>query len=797
MKKGLTVLFIALLMMTMGVCSALGAQDVQISGPDVVVSFPDTFLVVHEGMDEAQLEGSGVTKAQLLNELKEMGFVAQALSSMGNLRMNILSPTRDTLDIPGASEAEKGLLGMNFLRDYKKSGFEVEEYGVVETPYTATLRMKVSLPETGGHFLHYYYSDGRYRFMIVVTATGAAFTPEETELCDAIVRSIHPAGCMDPLISVESYTDERTQMSFGIPVLWHHTQTVEEQGDVIEVFEPYGAEGYADITYGYTDVYALTQEAGKTGFSRAEAVETVFHMNQKEFDCYGVLTMTKAYADPEQAEVYMIERGGRSYAVSQFWIEFEDGGQTYVFPRLIVQHTDMKSAISYYWVYTEWEPLAGSGYLNDFSNLLSTAQYPLVAQTFTPASAVIRRADSPQDFDENGVAEVWMDKGPCGLIAKDGRVLAGMEWGRVDYASDGFYMAEPDYMDKDNDGCRYIHADGEQLGDETWLSLSEFSEGLAAISVVSEKGVRYGYVNHEGKPVIEMKYRKAKSFSEGLAAVWDEQERFIGYIDQKGELKIRSEWDVGYDFREGRACVFSGSVSSVGWPKDGVYGVIDREGCLLGEMIWEDEIEFSEGIAAVCKDKKYGFIDAQGNVIAQPQWDRVQPCSNGLAAVRDENGKYGFIDRTGALAIGYAWDYVEAFSEGSALVFTGSVLPGGRPIQGKYGMINQQGEILIDQCWDNAFNFSEGYAAVERDGLFGLIDRQGQVVMEPQWDDLSSPQEGLLTACKDGKYGYIDLQGNTVLAFEWDEAYVFSNGLARVKKDGCWYYIDRTGNVVI
>jgi len=797
MKKSLTVWVIALLLMMMSVCGALGAQDVQIPGANVVISFPDTFLVISSEMDESLLEGSGIRKEDLIAELEADGLLAQAMNAAGSIRFDVMKPYRGSLDLMGASDAEKSMAELQYYSDYAKAGCEVEEYGVMDTPYASTLRIKFHVPDTDRYYLHYYYADGRQQFSVSAATDGAPFTREDMALCDAIVKSIHPVNCDDAVISVERFTEERTQMSFAVPVLWHHTETVKEGNMSKEVFEPYGAEGCVDITYDSEDVYALVKEAGKGVFSRGETVEKAFGMTRAEFDCFSVQTMTKAYADPDTAEIYMISRGGREYAVSQFTIEFMDGGRTYAFPRLIVQHTDMDAAISHRWIYTEWEPLEGSGMMSEFSRMLETVEYPIVTDEYKPASSVVRRVDNAYDFDENGVSEIWGGE-MSGLIAKDGRILAELEWERVDSAGEGFYEIHAKYQRENYKGCRYVRADGTVLGDETWFGVSDFSEGLAAVEFDLPDGIATGYINHDGEVVIEAQYYDAGVFSEGLAAVWKEKDEFSGYINQKGETVIEPAWDYGYDFREGLACVFNGKVNGVLGPGKGVYGVIDQTGRLVGEMIWEDELVFSDGMAAVKKDGKYGYMDAAGNVVVQPQWSGAEPFSGGLAAVQDESGRYAFINKTGALVTDYAWDYVEPFDgNGLARVFTGALSVSGRPSRGQYGMINQQGETVIDAAWDNAFVFSEGYAAVRQGGLFGLIDGQGKIVLQPQWEDLSPLSEGMLAACKDGKYGYINLQGNTVLAFEWDEAYAFSNGLARVKKDGCWYYIDRTGKVVI
>jgi len=85
---------------------------------------------------------------------------------------------------------------------------------------------------------------------------------------------------------------------------------------------------------------------------------------------------------------------------------------------------------------------------------------------------------------------------------------------------------------------------------------------------------KYGFINRDGKEIIENKYSEIKDFSEGLCAVnfngsW-------GYIDNKGEFKIIPQYKKADNFKNGLAYVYSN----------------DREGYIdkTGKFIWSKEI---------------------------------------------------------------------------------------------------------------------------------------------------------------------------------------------------------------
>ncbi len=80
----------------------------------------------------------------------------------------------------------------------------------------------------------------------------------------------------------------------------------------------------------------------------------------------------------------------------------------------------------------------------------------------------------------------------------------------------------------------------------------EFSEGLAAVSVVENNVTRWGFIDKTGKTVIKPRFHEVKSFSEQLAAVCvgiekgkpgqTEEPWRWGYIDKSGKVVIKLQY---------------------------------------------------------------------------------------------------------------------------------------------------------------------------------------------------------------------------------------------------------------
>ena len=224
-------------------------------------------------------------------------------------------------------------------------------------------------------------------------------------------------------------------------------------------------------------------------------------------------------------------------------------------------------------------------------------------------------------------------------------------------------------------------------------------------------------------------------------------------------FKFGDEYDEVANFSEGRA-----RVARALNEEDFLYGVIDTEGNLIAPVEYERAMAtFSDGLYAVCKDKKWFYLDRNGQVAIEPQCD-----------------------------------FVYAFSDGFARIFQGTLNPRGTPVQGFYSFIDTEGNpVEALGRWEKANYFQEGAAAVQKDGLWGLIGLDGRWIVEPMWDSVESYKNGYAALCKDGKYTYADKTGHIYSEPIFDEPLVFSKeGVALAKMNGQYRLIDTQMNIL-
>jgi len=279
---------------------------------------------------------------------------------------------------------------------------------------------------------------------------------------------------------------------------------------------------------------------------------------------------------------------------------------------------------------------------------------------------------------------------------------------------------------------------------------------------------KYGFINNNGKIIIEPIYDRVTEFYEGLAEV-KIKSRFHAFIDVKENTIIELNYNalVG-QFSEGLA----------GIREEDKRGFIDKNGSFildLNKSIADDFNKFSEGLVAYEKNNKTGYLDKQGKIIIKPKYDVGWDFKEGLAVVGDKIG-------------------AEAYVEGAEDIIFREFL---------FGYINKQGELIIDMVYDHAYSFSCGYAFVTRSGYSAhFINKQGIKMFENiNGYAGGSFRENLAPYffIDEGKWGYIDVDGNVAIKPLFEAVAEFSDGMAKIKleKDGPWGYINKQGEIII
>jgi WG containing repeat len=150
-----------------------------------------------------------------------------------------------------------------------------------------------------------------------------------------------------------------------------------------------------------------------------------------------------------------------------------------------------------------------------------------------------------------------------------------------------------------------------------------------------------GFINQQGRFVIEPRFEAAEDFREKFAAVrvggvW-------GFIDTSGTVVIPPRFEQAKSFREGLAAT----------KLNGKWGFIDTAGVLAIPARFEDVDSFSDSLAIVYEQGKASYIDRDGNTEIPGPFAEATPFVHGLAAVLLTQKHVAYIDHTGKIVFDY------------------------------------------------------------------------------------------------------------------------------------------------
>jgi WG repeat protein len=348
-----------------------------------------------------------------------------------------------------------------------------------------------------------------------------------------------------------------------------------------------------------------------------------------------------------------------------------------------------------------------------------------------------------------GLIPVQNKLGKLGFMNQKGQLIVTPQWDQVSDFHEGLACVSIYNPSNHTSRAGFINTNGQIEIPLQWNGASSFSEGLAAVST---NGL-CGFIDKSGRMVIPpspAKWVNRESlFLGGFALVISRDYKF-GVIDRTGKIILEPEF-TGFELGN----------QMVVLQKD-KNAIIDKSGHVAGDFWWDsiqdppmltmandiDPVEYRPKVAndytvKVKKDNKWGLVDINGKIVVQSIWEDVGFSESGFTPVK-QDGKWGLLDSSGKLVIQPQWEAV------NYPALAGKIITAKK--NGKWGLFNLAGKVAAKPEWDAVSTFSEGLAAVQVADKWGLIDQSGKIICPPQWDWAESPHDGLLRVCEGKKW---------------------------------------------
>ncbi|HVO30825.1 MAG TPA: WG repeat-containing protein [bacterium] len=243
----------------------------------------------------------------------------------------------------------------------------------------------------------------------------------------------------------------------------------------------------------------------------------------------------------------------------------------------------------------------------------------------------------------------------------------------------------------------------------------DYAEGLAVcrrgeIHVGAESG--YDVVDLAGKVILEaLAFVEMRSFHEGRALV-KVFGQGCGFVDRDGRLVIEARWSSANRFSGGRAAVCD---------RAGAWGFVDTGGQQVIPCRFSVAHEFSEGKGLVGAAGRFGFAELDGTV-GDLQWERANSYSGGRAVVSSRaEGAWGAIDPAGRLAVPENFRTLSSFADGVARAEPASE----RGAERRVGYLGIDGEWRVPPEFDELGSWQQLILA-RRGAKWGFVDQTGR-----------------------------------------------------------------------
>ncbi len=338
----------------------------------------------------------------------------------------------------------------------------------------------------------------------------------------------------------------------------------------------------------------------------------------------------------------------------------------------------------------------------------------------------------------------------------------------------------------------FIDTEGKMVIEKKFDDLRPFQNGLARANYNG----KWGFIDKTGNDVIHFKYRGTFPFKDGLARVQNFEKKY-GFIDNSGEMIIPDTMSLVFDFNSERARAKKGTA----------YGYINTKGEWVIPPTFKKCSNFENDHARVYQFGKVAVIDSDGNfkIPYEDGNEKMFTTSNDL--VRAKKGKSyryyslknykvkkdGFINATDFVdnlcAVETSKKEWKVMNTSFKELFTiqgDKVKYAGNKMwivvnDGIYKLVNSSGKSISEKPYSMLYGFNEGLAPFEEDGKWGYLDINGQEVMEANLPLAWEFEEGYARMITNKGIMYINPEMELIFPDGYSDAHNFSEGLAHVQ----------------
>ena len=235
-------------------------------------------------------------------------------------------------------------------------------------------------------------------------------------------------------------------------------------------------------------------------------------------------------------------------------------------------------------------------------------------------------------------------------------------------------------------------------------------------------------------------------------------------INEKGE-EILTEYNMVQPLENTDGVTSWYESNVLKFEKDGKYGLINFEGKIILEAIYDDlyALQGAEKSVIVENAGKRGLVStAMGEVIIPTAYLEIKSLTKNYDdgyIVKNDINKYGVISPDKSTILEVKYDDIKNVTGNDYYVVSEN---------GALEIINKKGEVILNSGFDTVEEINADDFIITINGKYGVISTTGQTKIEPKYDLLKNSFSNNYIAKLNGKTGIIDETSNEIIGFSYE-----------------------------
>ena len=260
---------------------------------------------------------------------------------------------------------------------------------------------------------------------------------------------------------------------------------------------------------------------------------------------------------------------------------------------------------------------------------------------------------------------------------------------------------------------------------------------------------KYGVINKNGDIVIDCEYENViiPNPQKAVFICYDENENTKILNQNKEQILIEYEKIEPIKLKNIASNIMY-EKNILTFEKDGKYGLIDLEGNMIANSIYEsiEGLPYKEGELLVKLDGKYGVINNKGNYLVNPEYDQIivdnytteeegYKLAGYIVSNTTENGyRYGYVDVNGNMVL--ETEYTEVSRIIDIKDNNNVYLIAAQ--NGQYGMFKNDEQMINFEYQSISYNADNHTLILEKTKKFGVCTIDGDIIIPVEFTQIDS-----------------------------------------------------------